>query len=70
MILLLEDYKIISNVLVHEKGSRIIIYNKQDIEQLKQAFRVTSYLDILSEQILFLGRNELETVIHLGTILS
>lgn len=69
MILLLEDYKIISNVLVHEKGSRIIIYNKQDVEQLKQAFRVTPYLDILSEQILFLGRNELETIIHLGTLL-
>ena len=51
MILLLEDYKIISNVLVHEKGSRIIIYNKQDVEQLKQAFRVTPYLDLLSEQI-------------------
>jgi hypothetical protein len=69
MILLLEDYKIISNVLVHENGSRIIIYNKQDVEQLKQAFRVTPYLDLLSEQIVFLGRGELDTVIHLGTIL-
>jgi len=69
MILLLEDYKIISNVLVHEKGSRIIIYNKQYVEQLKQAFRVTPYLDLLSEQIVFLGKGELDTVIHLGTIL-
>jgi hypothetical protein len=70
MILLLEDYKIIHNILSLEKGSRVIIYNKQDIEKLKQAFRVTPYLDLLSEQILFLGKGELDTVIHLGTILS
>jgi hypothetical protein len=66
MMILLEDYKIMGNVLVHEKGNRIILYNKQDVEQLKQTFRVIPYLDILSEQIFFLGRNELEIVIHFG----
>jgi hypothetical protein len=69
MMILLEDFDILNNVLIPNKGGRIIIYNKQDLEQLLDTFRVTPYLDILSDKILFLGRNELQTVIHRGILL-
>lgn len=66
MMILLEDYAVFLNTLKYEKGGRIILYNKQDAEKLKKSYNAVPYLDILSDQILIVGMNELEYIIKVG----
>lgn len=70
MILLVENCALYHKVIIHDVGSRVILYSPKDYLQIQNEYILYPQLvDLLTDSEVTLVKEELATLVKLGTLL-